>query len=68
MTTFVSSDPWRQQQTEAISDALQEFISTEGPSQAKECIRDAIMTWTDYHRQELAKWSALATSLNVRVD
>ncbi len=67
MTTLVSSDGWRQQHVDHISDSLQEFISDKGATQAREAICDAIMTWVDYHQQELNKWSELARMLNLPV-
>jgi len=58
---------WYEQQTDGLSDCLQELINDGGAEKAQEGLCDAIMTWIDYHQQELNKWKELATLLHLPI-
>ena len=61
-------DQWYQQQTDAISEALQELICDGEIDKARQCLIDAIATWTDYHEEELTKWKRLKDLLGLSTD
>jgi len=56
-------DQWYQQQTDSISDALQELLADDNPSVVIKALSDAIAGWEDYHEKELAKWRRLRALL-----
>lgn len=58
-------DLWYKQQVEALGDALQELISDDSPERVREGLRDAIVSWTDYHEEELKKWTSLKALLGL---
>ncbi|AEX56028.1 hypothetical protein S-CBS4_gp061 [Synechococcus phage S-CBS4] len=57
-------DQWYQQQVDHISDALQELLTDDDPSIAIKGLSDAIASWEDYHKKELAKWKRFRALLN----
>lgn len=59
------ADKWRRENTDHISESLQEFICDGGSEMARDAICDAIMVWHDYHQKELNKWKELAALLNL---
>jgi hypothetical protein len=52
-------DQWYKQQVDHISDALQELLVDDDPAVAIKGLREAIVSWEDYHAKELAKWKRL---------
>jgi hypothetical protein len=58
-------DQWKQQQIDAIADALHELLSSpdDGVGTAVEAIDAAIDTWLDYFNTEREKWFQLKTRL-----
>jgi len=58
------SDQWYKQQTDHISEALQELLTDDDPSIAIKGLSDAIAEWEEYHEKELAKWKRLRALLN----
>lgn len=57
-------DQWYKQQTDSISEALQELLIDDDPSIAIKGLSDAISSWEDYHEKELAKWKRLRALLD----
>lgn len=58
-------DLWYKQQVEALGEALHELISDDSPERVREGLRDAIASWTDYHEEELKKWTSLKVFLGL---
>ena len=58
-------DKWYEQKTEMLSEALQELLSEGDAAKAKQGLIDAIASWTNYHEEELAKWSRLKALLGL---
>lgn len=58
-------DQWKQQQVDAIADALQELLTSpgDGVEGALEAIDAAIDLWLDYLGTEKEKWFQLKTKL-----
>jgi hypothetical protein len=57
----VFSEPWKQQQADAIAEALQELLAAPdaSPVDAAKAIDYAIATWLDYFETEREKWRKL---------
>lgn len=50
----------RQQQVDAIAEALQEMMAgADSPMAAQQVLVDAVNSWYDYYCKELEKWTAL---------
>jgi hypothetical protein len=62
MTSF-STDSWKQQKTDDISDALHELLQNGGVNDAVRAIDYAINTWIDYHHVEKEKWASLKAGI-----
>ena len=62
---FVPESEWYKQQTEMLSEVLNEFVSDDNPDLATKGISDAIKSWEDYHETELAKWKRLRALLGL---
>jgi hypothetical protein len=58
-------DSWKNQQAEAIADALHELVAAPdaSPEDAAKAIDYAIDTWLDYFDAEREKWQQLKTIL-----
>jgi hypothetical protein len=58
-------DSWKNQQAEAIADALHELLTAPdaSPEDAVKAIDYAIDTWLNYFDKERAKWQQLKTLL-----
>ena len=65
--TAIFDDFWKQQQADAIADALHELLAgppiEEGVEDAIKAIDYAIDTWLDYFDSEKEKWYQLKTRL-----
>lgn len=63
--TPIFKDPWKEQQVNAIADALHDLLSSpdDGVETALEAIDAAIDTWLDYFDTEKEKWFQLKTKL-----
>lgn len=61
----VFSDPWKQQQVDAIADALHELLAApdSSPEDAIKAIDYAIDSWLDYFDTEKEKWYQAKTML-----
>ena len=66
--TLTPESEWYKQQTETLSEVLNEFVSDDNPALAAKGISDAIKSWEDYHETELAKWKRLRALLGLTND
>jgi len=62
---FGIESEWYKQQTELLSDVLAELVTDDDPHLARKAIAETIASWTDYHKKELDKWSALRNLLSL---